>query len=137
MLLPQQERLDADGVFAKFGVHPKQMVEYLMLIGDKIDNIPGVKGVGPVTAAKVLADYKSISKVKTAQLKPALQRNWKAGSGFFELSRKLITLDTSAIITSEQKLSFKEPSEFEQIASQLDCTSVVKGALDALEGRCS
>ncbi|MCY3731233.1 MAG: DNA polymerase, partial [Rhodospirillaceae bacterium] len=49
--------LDADGVRGKFGVSPEQIVDYLALVGDASDNIPGVPGVGPKTAAKWLAEH--------------------------------------------------------------------------------
>ncbi len=47
-------RLDRDGVKAKFDVFPEQIVDYLALVGDSSDNIPGITGVGPKTAAKWL-----------------------------------------------------------------------------------
>lgn len=46
------ERQDIDGVKLKFGVSPSQIVDYLMLVGDTVDNVPGVDKVGPKTAAK-------------------------------------------------------------------------------------
>ena len=49
--------LDRDGVIEKFGVAPEQIVDYLALIGDKVDNVPGIPGVGPKTAAKWLQKY--------------------------------------------------------------------------------
>lgn len=52
--------LDAAGVVEKFGVPPAQIAEYLALIGDTSDNIPGIDGVGPKTAAKWFAEYKSL-----------------------------------------------------------------------------
>ena len=48
------ETLDRDGVIAKFGLPPERIVEYLALMGDSVDNIPGVPGVGPKTAVKWL-----------------------------------------------------------------------------------
>ena len=51
------QKLDADGVRQKFGVAPNRIVDYLTLVGDTSDNIPGVPGVGPKTAAKWLAAY--------------------------------------------------------------------------------
>lgn len=51
------ERLDAEGVKAKTGVYPKQIVDWLALVGDSSDNIPGVKGVGPKTAARLLQQF--------------------------------------------------------------------------------
>lgn len=56
-------RLDRQAVEAKFGVSPERIVDYLALMGDKIDNIPGVPGVGPKTAAKWLAAYGSLEGV--------------------------------------------------------------------------
>ncbi len=53
-------RLDRDGVKAKFDIWPEQVVDYLALVGDTSDNIPGVPKVGPKTAAKWLAEYDSV-----------------------------------------------------------------------------
>jgi DNA polymerase-1 len=50
-------RLDTDGVRERYGVAPSQMIDYLTLVGDSSDNIPGVQGVGPKTAAKWLTEY--------------------------------------------------------------------------------
>ena len=49
--------LDTDGVMAKFGVPPESIVDYLALVGDTVDNVPGVPKVGPKTASKWLAEY--------------------------------------------------------------------------------
>lgn len=54
------ETLDADGVMRKHGVRPDQIVDYLALMGDSVDNIPGVEKCGPKTAAKWLADYQTL-----------------------------------------------------------------------------
>ena len=52
--------LDRDGVKAKFDVYPEQIIDYLALVGDSSDNIPGVPKVGPKTAAKWLGEYASV-----------------------------------------------------------------------------
>jgi DNA polymerase-1 len=57
------ETLDGEGVKAKFGVAPERIVDYLALVGDAVDNIPGVDKVGPKTAAKWLAQYGSLEDV--------------------------------------------------------------------------
>ena len=54
---------DEAAVVAKWGVHPRQFLDYLALIGDSSDNVPGVKGVGPKTAQKLLADYDNLDGV--------------------------------------------------------------------------
>jgi 5'-3' exonuclease len=53
----RRNRLDADGVKARFGVRPDQLADFLALTGDPIDNIPGVPGIGPKTAAALLAHF--------------------------------------------------------------------------------
>ena len=64
--------LDAAGVMEKFGVPPAQIAEYLALIGDTSDNIPGINGVGPKTAAKWFEEFKTLEGIITAagSLKP-------------------------------------------------------------------
>src|SRR5215467_12088319 len=57
------ERLDPEGVKAKFGVSPDRMLDYLTLVGDSVDNVPGVEKVGPKTAAKWVAQYGSLEGV--------------------------------------------------------------------------
>jgi DNA polymerase-1 len=57
------EKLDVQGVTAKFGVPPEKIVDYLALIGDQIDNIPGVDKVGPKTACKWIVQYGSLEGV--------------------------------------------------------------------------
>src|SRR5271157_822152 len=90
-------RLDRAGVKAKFDVFPEQIVDYLALVGDSSDNIPGVTGVGPKTAAKWLNQYQTLD----ALITHAGEISGKAGENLrnelpaLELSRKLATIDTS------------------------------------------
>ena len=56
------ERLDVAGVEQKFGVPPERIVDYLALVGDSVDNVPGVEKVGPKTAAKWIAEYGSLGR---------------------------------------------------------------------------
>ncbi|MDG2141167.1 MAG: DNA polymerase I [Gammaproteobacteria bacterium] len=69
------EVLDVKGVVSKFGVRPNQIIDYLALVGDKSDNIPGVPGVGPKTAVKWLEDYGSIEGI----IENSLAINGKVG----------------------------------------------------------
>src|SRR6185503_16955669 len=57
------ERLDHEGVLAKFGVRPDQVIDLLTLTGDSIDNVPGVAKVGPKTAAKWLGQFETLDRV--------------------------------------------------------------------------
>ena len=56
-------KLDADGVYEKFGVYPEQIADYLSLTGDSVDNIPGVPGIGPKTAAALLNHFGTIENI--------------------------------------------------------------------------
>lgn len=56
----KNETMDRVGVFNKFGVHPEQLIDYLALVGDSIDDIPGVPGLGPKTAQGLLGHFGSI-----------------------------------------------------------------------------
>ena len=52
-----------EGVQTKLGIHPDQMIDYLSIVGDTADNIPGVKGVGPKKASALLAEYQTLDGV--------------------------------------------------------------------------
>ncbi len=89
-------RLDRAGVKAKFDVWPEQIVDYLALVGDASDNIPGVPKVGPKTAAKWLAQYQSADGIieHAAEIEGKVGENLRSGLQTLALSRKLATLDT-------------------------------------------
>ncbi len=78
----------------KFGVGPAQIIEYLALMGDTSDNIPGIKGVGPKTAAKWLGEHGSLEAlVKAADGMPGKAgENLRAGLSNLPLARKLVTI---------------------------------------------
>ena len=81
-------------VKAHWGVAPAQMLDYLSLIGDSADNIPGVKGVGPKTAVKLLQDYGTLDAVyeHIDSIAGAVQKKLAAGKDSAYFSKKLITL---------------------------------------------
>jgi DNA polymerase-1 len=88
-------RLDRAGVKAKFDVWPEQIVDYLALVGDASDNIPGVPKVGPKTAAKWLAQYQSADGIieHAQEIEGKVGENLRSGLETLALSRKLATLD--------------------------------------------
>lgn len=90
-------RLDREGVKNKFGVWPEQVMDYLALIGDDIDNIPGIDKVGPKTAAKWLNEYGTLDKLveNAAAISGKVGENLRAGLQTLELSRKLATIDSN------------------------------------------
>lgn len=87
--------LDPQTVVDKFGVTPEQIVDYLTLVGDSVDNIPGVEKVGPKTAAKWLQDYGSLDGVleNADTIKGKVGENLKAARPQLPLSKKLVTID--------------------------------------------
>ena len=86
--------LDPDGVVEKFGVTPAQIIDYLALIGDSSDNIPGVPKVGPKTAAKWLADWGTLDKVieHAGEIKGKVGESLRASLDQLPLSRQLATI---------------------------------------------
>ncbi|MDQ3731394.1 MAG: DNA polymerase I [Pseudomonadota bacterium] len=86
--------LDVEGVKRRFGVPPECIVDYLALTGDKIDNIPGVPGVGPKTAAKWLQTYGSLDGVITHahEIKGKIGEKLRAARADLPLSRQLATI---------------------------------------------
>jgi DNA polymerase-1 len=90
------ETLDEAGVAAKFGVPPARIVDYLALMGDSVDNVPGVDKVGPKTAAKWIAEYGSLDGViaAAAQVKGAVGDNLRRALDWLPTGRKLVTVRT-------------------------------------------
>ena len=86
--------LDADGVAAKFGVPPESIVDYLALVGDTVDNVPGVPKVGPKTASKWLAEYRTLDNVvaHADEIKGKVGENLRASLAQIPLSKALVTI---------------------------------------------
>ncbi|MBT4885337.1 MAG: DNA polymerase I [Legionellales bacterium] len=94
------KKLDVAGVKEKFGVYPKQIIDYLALIGDTSDNIPGVDKVGPKTAAKWLQEYDDIDNLlaNIDALRGKVASNLAASIDTLALARKLVTIDQDIVI---------------------------------------
>lgn len=119
--------LDRQGVIKKFGVKPEQITDYLSLVGDTVDNVPGVPNVGPKTAAKWLNHYGNLaSLIKNANEIPGkVGDNLRAHLDQLPVSRQLVTIkkdvaldvtledlrpktaDTTQLIQWYKKLEFK------------------------------
>ena len=89
------QRLDRDGVKLKFGVYPEQIIDYLALIGDKSDNVPGIPGVGAKTASKWLNEYNTLEKIdeKSNLINGKIGEKFRANINQLPLSKKLVTID--------------------------------------------
>ena len=90
------EILDTEGVTKKFGVPPEKIIDYLSLIGDTADNIPGVSKVGPKTAAKWLIQYGSLDGIieHAGSIKGSAGDNLRESLNWLPRARELITIRT-------------------------------------------
>ncbi|CAM2196741.1 DNA polymerase I [Paraburkholderia kururiensis] len=91
------ETLDRDGVIARFGVPPERIVDYLSLVGDTVDNVPGVEKCGPKTAVKWLTQYGTLDDIvaHADEIKGAVGDNLRRALDFLPMARKLVTVETA------------------------------------------
>jgi DNA polymerase-1 len=104
------ERLDIEGVKTKFGVPPDRIVDYLALMGDAVDNVPGVEKVGPKTAAKWIAEYGSLDGVMTnaANIKGVVGENLRKALDWLPTGRTLVTVKCDVPLAIEfDELGYK------------------------------
>jgi DNA polymerase-1 len=90
------KRRDVAGVEAEFGVPPERMVDFQTLVGDAIDNVPGVEKVGPKTAAKWLQEYGSLDNIvaNADAIKGVAGENLRKALGWLPTGRQLLTIKT-------------------------------------------
>ena len=90
------EQLDRDGVKAKFGVPPDRIIDYLALMGDAVDNVPGVDKVGPKTACKLIEQYGSLEGVieHADEVKGVVGENLRKVKDWLPTGRRLLTVKT-------------------------------------------
>ena len=88
------ELLDEDGVKKKFGVKPELIIDYLALVGDTSDNVPGVEKVGPKTAVKWLVDYGNLEGIisNSKKISGKVGENLRNGLDQLLLSKELVTI---------------------------------------------
>jgi len=135
-------RLDPSGVVQKFGVRPDQIVDYLALVGDSVDNIPGVEKCGPKTAAKWLTEYGTLDAViaNADRIGGKIGENLRAALPQLPLSRRLATIKTDVPLDLRAaELVLREPDvaqlrelyrryEFRAALKELDATPAATGA---------
>ncbi len=133
------ELRDYAGVLKKFAVPPEKIIDYLSLTGDSADNIEGIAGVGPKTAAKLLGEFESVEAILAhpeALANEKLREKIVAGSELLRRNRKLISLrlDLPERWKSEEMLRRREPdwAAIRSMLLQLDLHSL-RRELDAAE----
>ena len=114
-------KLDVAGVKQKFGVLPEQIVDYLSLIGDSVDNIPGVPKVGPKTAARWLADYGTLEQLlaHADSISGKIGENLRASREQLPLTKRLVTLDCTVPLDLEPTDLRKAPPDPDVLREQL------------------
>lgn len=136
--MKQHTILDTQGVIEKFGVRPDQIVDYLALIGDESDNIPGIPKVGPKTAATWLKEYNTLDQLIThaATVKGKVGESLRAHLAFLPTARYLVTIQqqlTLPITIADLSIQPPNPSalaacfqtfEFTQYLNQLKAQQV-------------
>src|SRR5688572_5162638 len=123
--------LDRAGVKNKFDVFPEQIIDYLALVGDSSDNIPGIEKVGPKTAAKWLGQYNTLDALvaDAANVSGKVGENLRAGLTTLELARKLATIRTDVTLpVSLDDLKRKPPDTegLRSLYSRLELRSLLK-----------
>ncbi|MBK7352478.1 MAG: DNA polymerase I [Nitrosomonas sp.] len=108
------ETLDVEGVIKKFGVTPAQIIDYLALVGDSSDNIPGVEKVGPKTAVKWLSHYQSLDNLilHADEIKGVVGENLRKALPWLSVARQLLTIkcdvslpvDFGELVTKQQDI---------------------------------
>jgi len=140
----KDETLDAEAILREKGYRPEQAVEVQTLSGDATDNIPGVPGVGPKTAAKLIDKYGGVEEVlaHADELTPKLRENLLKSADVLAVSRKLVTLDRHVPVALDLgRLRFAgipaavrplfEELGFNRLLDQLDDMGVTNEAPDS------
>ncbi|HEY6824593.1 MAG TPA: DNA polymerase I, partial [Steroidobacteraceae bacterium] len=126
--------LDREGVKLKFDVYPEQIIDYLALVGDSSDNIPGIDKVGPKTGAKLLQQYGGLDQLiaHLAEVGGKVGENLRAGLDTLELSRRLATIRTDlelAVSLEELTPRAAQVAKLRELYQQLE----LRGLLRQLE----
>ncbi|MBM3396402.1 MAG: DNA polymerase I, partial [Betaproteobacteria bacterium] len=119
------ETFDEAGVMAKFGVKPTQIIDYLTLIGDSVDNVPGVEKVGPKTAVKWLTQYGSLDAIvaNAGQITGVVGENLRKAKDWLPQARRLLTV----------KCDVELPLPLESLHYAAPDNAALKGLFERLE----
>jgi len=111
------ETLDIAGVNAKFGVPPERIVDYLSLIGDTVDNVPGVEKVGPKTAVKWLTQYGTLDDIvqHASEIGGVVGENLRKALDWLPQARRLITVKCDVILPQPYHALIAPPADAEKL----------------------
>ena len=107
---------DREGVIEKYGVPPEHIIDYLALMGDKVDNVPGIEKCGPKTAAKWVNEIGGIDAIKAHahEVTGKIGENLRKGLGFLDEAVKLVTIKRHCVVPEAEKtedLAFRAPDD--------------------------
>jgi DNA polymerase-1 len=127
------ERLDPEGVKAKFGVPPERMLDYLTLVGDSVDNVPGVEKVGPKTAAKWVSQYGSLEDVMShaPEIAGAVGENLRKALDWLPRGRELLAVKCDVKLPfdlEELKLAPRDEARLSELLARFGFKSWLKEA---------
>jgi primosomal protein N' (replication factor Y) len=130
------ETLDVAGVIAKFGVPPERIIDYLTLIGDAVDNVPGVEKCGPKTAVKWLTQFGDLDGViaHAGEISGVVGENLRRHLDFLPLGKKLVTVDCAvALPVALEALAPAAPdaAKLIEIFAALEFKTWLREAMDA------
>jgi DNA polymerase-1 len=108
--------------FARWNVFPEQMVDYLALIGDSSDHIPGVNGIGPKTASQLLNEYKSLDGIyqNIDCIKSATQKKLLEGKEMAYLSQKLVKINLEIPLSIDENTLLPKPIDHQKIIAFIE-----------------
>lgn len=138
LLRPKGVVLDESGVIDEYGVKPSQIIDYLMMLGDKVDNVPGIEKIGPKTAVKLLAKHGTLEKILQHEpFSPKMRTYIDAARKRLVLTRKLITIDTSQLpeLTLDKLRFAGLQSDFDAVCSDLGFRKTKNQIIQRLKDR--
>jgi DNA polymerase I len=99
--LRKREVFDGEALLRDWGVAPEQVIDFQTLVGDSVDNVKGVPGIGPKTATTLLQQYRTLDNLLAHidEIPGKKQENLRSAADIIETSRKLVTLDTQVPLT--------------------------------------
>jgi DNA polymerase-1 len=127
----KNERIRAEEVYEKFGVEPERVGDVLALMGDSVDNVPGIFGIGPKTAQKLIADFGSIENLlaNTASLKGKQKESLEANTDKALLSKELATIITDCpleVTWDDLVLSPRDDEAVKQLFTDFEFRTLTK-----------
>jgi len=124
----KREILDESGVEKKFGVRPERMIDYLTLVGDSVDNVPGVEKVGPKTAVKWLAQYGTLDNIvkHASEIPGAVGENLRRSLDWLPRARALLSIkcDVELPVTpADLTLRLRDTARLAELFDRFDFNS--------------